>query len=220
MSKAIELINSMYNTDELEKAAQLQSEFSEMDEVLAKVASEAGADLSGLSDSEKVELWNALVNEYNAQDSQGSQEGQTQQAGEAQYDGATAPGEQANPYLSFAMSSPERAQDFQMKVAETLYTGNLFAESAAETFSGRMSENMSKIAEEMVEAIWAGLQQKLAGEDKKEEKSEDKGEKKHEAFESLAREHAMKAKEDMKKEASFETAVALRAAEMILNGEV
>ena len=26
---------------------------------------------------------------------------------------------------------------------------------------------MSKIAEEMVEAIWAGLQQKLAGEDKK-----------------------------------------------------
>ncbi len=30
----------------------------------------------------------------------------------------------------------------------------------------------------------------------------------------------MKAKEDMKKEASFETAVALRAAEMILNGEV
>jgi len=220
MSKAIELINSMYNTDELEKAAQLQNEFSEMDEVLAKVASEAGADLSGLSDSEKVELWNALVTEYNAQDSQGSQEGQAQQAGEAQHDGATAPGEQDNPYLSFAMSSPERAQDFQMKVAETLYTGNLFAESAAETFSGRMSESMSKIAEEMVEAIWAGLQQKLAGEDKKEEKSEDKGEKKHEAFESLAREHAMKAKEDMKKEASFETAVALRAAEMILNGEV
>jgi hypothetical protein len=94
------------------------------------------------------------------------------------------------------MSSPERAQDFQMKVAETLYTGNLFAESAAETFSGRMSENMSKIAEGMVEVIWAGLQQKLASEDKKEEKSEDKSEKKHEAFESLARKHPHARKED------------------------
>ena len=182
MSKAIELINSIYNTEELEKEAQLQNELSDMDELLAKVASEAGADLSGLSAAERVELYNDIISKYNAQEAQGVQEGQTQQAGEAQHDGATAPGEQANPYLSFAMSSPERAQDFQMKVAETLYTGNLFAESAAETFSGRMSENMSKIAEEMVEAIWAGLQQKLAGEDKKEEKSEDKGEKKARSF--------------------------------------
>lgn len=35
-----------------------------MDEVLAKVASEAGANLSRLSDSEKVKLWNALVTQY------------------------------------------------------------------------------------------------------------------------------------------------------------
>jgi len=216
MSKAIELINSLYNTEELEKEAQLQSEFSEMDEVLAKVASEAGADLSGLSDSEKVELWNALVTQYNTQESQGAQEGQTQQAGEAQQDGATAPGEQADPYLNFAMSSPERAQDFQMKVAETIYTSNLWAANNAE----RTAEYMSKIAEGMVDIIWSGLQQKLAGEGEKEEKHEEKSDKKHEAFEALAREHAMKAKEDMKKEASFETAVALRAAEMILNGEV
>ncbi|TXG77372.1 hypothetical protein E6Q11_02830 [Candidatus Dojkabacteria bacterium] len=212
MSKAIELINSIYNIEELEKEAQLQNELSDMDELLAKVASEAGADLSDLSAAERVELYNDIISKYNAQEAQGVQEGQTQQAGEAQHDGATAPGEQADPYLNFAMSSPERAQDFQMKVAETIYTSNLWAANNAE----RTAEYMSKIAEGMVDIIWSGLQQKMAGEDKKEEKDD----KKHEAFEALAREHAMKAKEDMKKEASFDTAVALRAAEMILNGEV
>ena len=103
-----------------------------------------------------------------------------------------------------------------MKVAETIYTSNLWAANNAE----RTAEYMSKIAEGMVDIIWSGLQQKLAGEGEKEEKHEEKGDKKHEAFEALAREHAVKAKEDMKKEASFDTAVALRAAEMILNGEV
>jgi 5'-3' exonuclease len=53
-----------------------------------------------------------------------------------------------------------------------------------------------------------------------EEKHEDKKDEKHESFEALAKGHAMKVKEEMKKEASFDTAVALRAAEMILNGEV
>ena len=110
MSKALELINEIYNTEELEKAAQYQQEFAEVEDVLDKVASLAGADLSGLNDSDKLELWNALVNQYNAQEGQGEQLAQNQQAGEAQEQsqvGATSPAQQV-----------EKAQDFQMKVAE------------------------------------------------------------------------------------------------------
>jgi len=219
MSKALELINEMYNTEELEKAAQYQQEFAEVEDVLDKVASLAGADLSGLNASDKLELWNALVNQYNAQEGQGEQLAQTQQAGESQEQsqvGATSPAQQVDPYVAYATSSPEKAQDFQMKVAETIYTSNLWAANNAE----RTAEYMAKIAESMVEVIWSGLQQKLAGKDKEEEKNEDKKDEKHESFEALAKGHAMKVKEEMKKEASFDTAVALRAAEMILNGEV
>ena len=56
MSKALELINEMYNTEELEKAAQYQQEFAEVEDVLDKVASLAGADLSALNASDKLEL--------------------------------------------------------------------------------------------------------------------------------------------------------------------
>lgn len=219
MSKALELINEVYNTAELEKAARYQQELAEVEVALDKVASLAGADISALDPAEKIELWNDIVKQYNAQESQGEQLAQNQQAGEAQEQsqvGATSPAQQVDPYVAYATSSPEKAQDFQMKVAETIYTSNLWAANNAE----RTAEYMAKIAESMVEVIWSGLQQKLAGEDKEEENHEDKKDEKHESFEAIAKGHAMKVKEEMKKEASFETAVALRAAEMILNGEV
>lgn len=219
MSKALELINEVYNTAELEKAARYQQEFAEVEDVLDKVASLAGADISALDPSEKIELWNDIVNQYNAQEGQGEQLAQNQQAGEAQEQsqvGATSPAQQVDPYFAYATSTPEKAQDFQMKVAESIYTSNIWAANCAE----RTAEHNVKLAQDMVEMIWTGLQQKLAGKDKEEEKSEDKSDKKHESFEAIAKGHAMKVKEEMKKEASFETAVALRAAEMILNGEV
>lgn len=214
MSTTEELINKYYNDkEELEKMAQFEMEKRAAFSTLEKIANEAQLDLSQLNEGDKINLWNYLISEMSkdeaantadpqAQVAQTTQPAVEQPAVNGQAPQAQPVGQQ-NGFMDYMMADPQRAQDFQYKMAEAQITSDFWAENAAEKFLNKVAFGMAKIAEAM------------------EGKEEPKKEEGHGSpFEALAKERAMKMKEEHEKKAAFDELLNQRALELLQEGKV
>lgn len=198
------------NPGELEKMAQERKAVQNALETLYKVANEASLDLSGMSPDEQVQLYNYLVTELQAQE-QGGQAGipgevpgQVPAANPVMAPQAgTQPTQSSVPAVQPAEAAPQMTEEFQQKLAENMYFSELFGKNAARHY-------------------WTEVQslQKLAEEEAEEKSKEAPKVEGSPTFEAMAKERAMKMREEHGKEAAFEMALQKRAEELLASGKV
>lgn len=215
-----QLLEKFYqNPSELEKMAQERFAVQSALETLHKVANEAALDLSGMSQDEQVQLYNYLVGEIQAQEQAGTAEGQAAQVpGQTQApvgqvptqpqvaQSSVAPAQIAQPAVQ---AEPQFTEEFQQKVAENMYFSELFGKNAARHYWNEV-QALQKQAEDM-----GMMPMKGKGDENK--KEEDKG---SPTFEAMAKEKAMKMKEETEKSAAFDLALEKRARELLASGKV
>lgn len=220
----LELIDGVFKKEELQKMAQYELEKTEAFNTLDKVAETAGADLSALNEQEKIELYNLLMTHYNDPQVQAQLAASEQPQAPAQTAPQTPavsplPETQSQPqmdYASYVMGDPQRASDFQMKVAEVQTTSTMWGSNAAETFLGSVGDWIPKIAEAVAVIALEKMAEAFEGAEKKEDSGEKKEEgHKEDSFEALAKMRAGKMKEDMEKKAAFDALVDKRAREIL-----
>lgn len=197
-----DLLNKLYkDPTELEKMAQERFAVQNALATLDKVAEAAELDLSQMSPDEKIQLYNFLVQELAAQE---QAETQTPAAAVPQ---AQVPAQTPStpPVATPAgTNEPQLSEEHQQKIAENLYFSEMFGKNAARHY-------------------WSELQtlQKMAEEEAKEEVKEDKpAEGTSPTFEAMAREKAMKMKEEQEKSAAFNALLTKRAQELLASGKV
>lgn len=205
-----ELLDQVY----IEKMAQYELEKEQALSTLEKVGDVAGADLSALSEQEKIELWNILMTQYQNPEVQAQLNAQeNQQAPVADATQTSVDTSQAAPQADFAqyvMSDPNRANEFQMKVAEIQTTSTMWASNASDIFTERAVDFIPKMAEVVAELVLQKIAEALEGAEKAEEKDDKK-----DSFEALSQMRAAKMKEDMEKKAAFDALVEKRALEIL-----
>ena len=188
---------------QLDKLAQ-EREFEKqaLIEFYEKVAFEAGVqEQVPMTDEEKAELAAYLLSEL--QNSPAQEQVQEVPQGvpaQAPVDPQVAQLAQTQPAAQITqtpVAAEAPAEEFQQKVAETLYHSEMFGRNAARAYW----DEMAKLAAEMSD----------------EEESEDKS---SPAFEMMAKERASKMKEDMEKKAAYEEALNQRALELLQSGQV
>ena len=217
-----QLLEKLYqNPSELEKMAQERFAVQSALETLHKVANEASLDLSGMSQDEQVQLYNYVVGERQAQEQAGTAEGQAAQVpGQTQApvgqvptqlqvaQSSVAPAQTAQPV---AQAEPQLTEEFQQKVAENMYFSELFGKNAARHYWNEV-QALQKQAEDMGMGMMP-----MKGKGDEDKKEEDKG---SPTFEAMAKEKAMKMKEETEKSAAFDLALEKRARELLASGKV
>ncbi len=207
-----DLILKLYNNpSELEKMAQEKYETQKALNLLEKIANEASLDLSNMSEQEKLELYNFLSQELQAQEAGGGVQDPAALGGQEQLGqpntqaqlGQTQPQIPAQPQVAQAVPQeqvPGVSEDFQQKVAENMYFSELFGKNAARHYFAEVQALQKQAAEEEVK--------------------DDKGEGGSPTFEAMAKERAMKMKGDSEKNAAFDTLLTKRAEELLASGKV
>lgn len=214
-----QLLEKLYqNPSELEKMAQERFAVQSALETLHKVANEASLDLSGMSQDEQVQLYNYLVGEIQAQEQAGAAEGQAAQvSGQTQAPVGQVPTQpqvaqsSVAPAQPVAQAEPQLTEEFQQKVAENMYFSELFGKNAARHYWNEV-QALQKQAEDMGMGMMP-----MKGKGDEDKKEEDKG---SPTFEAMAKEKAMKMKEETEKSAAFDLALEKRARELLASGKV
>lgn len=214
-----QLLEKLYqNPSELEKMAQERFAVQSALETLHKVANEAALDLSGMSQDEQVQLYNYLVGEIQAQEQAGTAEGQAAQvSGQTQAPVGQVPTQpqvaqsSVAPAQPVAQAEPQLTEEFQQKVAENMYFSELFGKNAARHYWNEV-QALQKQAEDMGMGMMP-----MKGKGDEDKKEEDKG---SPTFEAMAKEKAMKMKEETEKSAAFDLALEKRARELLASGKV
>ena len=211
-----QLLEKLYqNPSELEKMAQERFAVQSALETLHKVANEASLDLSGMSQDEQVQLYNYLVGELQAQEQAGTAEGQAAQvSGQTQAPVGQVPTQPQVAQSSVApaqtaQAEPQLTEEFQQKVAENMYFSELFGKNAARHYWNEV-QSLQKQAEDM-----GMMPMKGKGDGEKKDESEGSP-----TFEAMAKEKAMKMKEETEKSAAFDLALEKRARELLASGKV
>lgn len=212
-----QLLEKLYqNPSELEKMAQERFAVQNALETLHKVANKASLDLSGMSQDEQLQLYNYLVGELQAQEQAGQTAGQLAQVpgqsvapptGQvpAQPQVAQASTSAQIPSQVIPQAEPQLTEELQQKVAENMYFSELFGKNAARHYWAEV-QALQKQAEDM------GMMPMKGEGDKKDEGSP--------TFEAMAKEKAMKMKEEGEKSAAFDLALEKRARELLASGKV
>lgn len=213
-----QLLEKLYqNPTELEKMAQERFAVQNALETLHKVANEAALDLSGMSQEEQLQLYNYLVGELQTQEQAGQTEGQIPGQGQPSApvgQVATQPQVAQTPVIpaqtqAVAQAEPQLTEEFQQKVAENMYFSELFGKNAARHYWNEV-QALQKQAEDM-----GMMPMKGKGDEEKKEESEGSP-----TFEAMAKEKAMKMKEESEKCAAFDLALEKRARELLAAGKV